>query len=337
MSRMVKASTAVVAQRQRRRGDLDLGAARRTRRAAWSTNRPHAAALAQSGDQHAELDAGAAEPAVERLAAHLLLGAELGQRDEGAVGQQHLAAGIGEHQAVGRTAQIGLQHRVGAGLGRCGASRRCAAARRAPLGAHRRQAHQHEGGVVLAEQRGRHRDLVAVVGQLRAQRVLAADGARRGEQGLQPLGMRRLEQRRQRRARPAGRGGRRTACAPPGWPRAPSAWRRRRSAPPRRWSRTGGGSASRPRGSASSRAPSPAATRSGAAAAPRCRAGRGRRRRCGPCRCAVVLRHAHRRIQQRQVVAVLDRVVDLAPAPGARRPRPAHRAAAPRPSAGFRR
>ena len=63
------------------------------------------AALAQVGDQHAEVDAGAAEPAVQRLAAHLLLGAELGQRDEGAVGRQHAAVGVGEHQAVGRIAQ----------------------------------------------------------------------------------------------------------------------------------------------------------------------------------------------------------------------------------------
>ena len=117
--------------------DLDLGRAA-VLAAQRGGEEAHGAALAHVRDQEVQVHAGLPHPAVERLAAGLLLAHELRRVEEGGVGGQHDAVVIGHDEAVRRALhdfqQLGLHVRH----------------RRRRRG---REAHEEQGGAVLAEQR----------------------------------------------------------------------------------------------------------------------------------------------------------------------------------------
>jgi hypothetical protein len=71
--------------------------------------------LAQIGDEHVEVDARAAEPAVQGFAAHLVFAGELGQIKKGGVGAQDASVLAGETMPSGAFSMIRASRERGSG------------------------------------------------------------------------------------------------------------------------------------------------------------------------------------------------------------------------------
>ena len=126
--------------------------------------------LAQIRGEHREIHARAAEPAVERLAAGLLLGRDLGELKEGGVAGEHGAVGLGHHHGIGLRAQhrgeVGPRRVVGSAM---------------PLA---REPDEEDPGVLLTEQRHRGACASRLAGQRDANRIGPSGRADGGEKLL---------------------------------------------------------------------------------------------------------------------------------------------------------
>ena len=183
--------------------------------------------------------------------ARLVLGGQLRHLEEGGVGGQITAVSVGDDEAVRRA----LDQLAAAWLRRPAPARRRLPARQREIRTSRTSARPPGGTARPRPDTSRRRRPAScaahVVGRPRRR-------ARRRER-LRPRAAPSVEQLAQARPGELARPRRRTARAPPDWPRDPQACRRRGSAPPRTTSGTAAGSASRRRAAASSRAPSTAA------------------------------------------------------------------------------
>ena len=160
-----------MASQEGHRGDLDFGgsailAAQRRR------EQPHRFALSQICQQYAEIDAGPAEPALERFPASLLLGRQLRHFDKGGIGGENSSVAVGDHEAVGRV------------LGKLKKLRLGEWNRRDGLALYRTDPDQDHRIDVLAEQGGRDQQLRAAARESRVYVVAPSQSADVGHQGL---------------------------------------------------------------------------------------------------------------------------------------------------------
>ena len=122
-----------------------------------------------------------AEPAIEGFAAHLFLGGELHEIEEGGVGGEDTAGRIGDDETFGQA----LDHVEGGGAG---------TARSGHLGGAGGEAQERARGVLLAEQGSSDAGLAATVAELRDEIAGLAGDAQSCEQRFEFAGAGGIEQ-----------------------------------------------------------------------------------------------------------------------------------------------